>query len=165
MEEIIDLLNKVRRKYEYAFSGYIQLIDETKDDIYQEVLLSLLTKYKQNKIDMANLENYIFITYRNHVYSLSRKTIRRRENSDKIDWYEEDLEDGFGEVYDDDTTRILNRIKEIIGEERYNQLVEYYKHLLLNRKDRKKWREENHLIYSPRTFQKWRKKIRDDFNK
>ena len=123
MEEIIKVLNKNKRKWEYYLSGYFNKLKGKYDaeDVYQEVLIKLFEKYQEDKINMDDLENYMFLTYRNCVYHLSNKLVNKEiqycENIDN-ETYEEDFE-----LYSSPTIEI---IKKILGEETYKDIIRFY---------------------------------------
>ena len=121
MEElqIKELLDKVRRKYEYAFSGYFKYVD--RDEAYSEVLFRLLDKYNEGRIDISNVENYMFITYRNYLYGCWRDSQRYNPNITP-DMLPEDTYDTQYEFYEDP---MLSKIKDILQFD-YDEMLKYH---------------------------------------
>lgn len=123
MEEILNTFNENRYKWEYKYYGYInKLVAYDKDDIANEVLLRMITKYNEGKIDMSNLKNYMFITYRNYVNELTIKEKTDSFREIKDDYLTNDTE----EIIEIEKDPRLTMILGIIGKSKYNELLKYY---------------------------------------
>lgn len=172
MEEILKVLDKNRRKWEYKYSGYInQLVSYDKDDIYNEVFMRVYKQYQLGRIDMDTIEDYIFIAYRNTLYGLCEKKNNQKNNFIE---YDDDIREDIGEgsdyieYYVVEDNPIRKKIKEIIGDDNFNELIEYYKyksaptsqkHLFLNPKT-----DEPFCYKDQRRHQQYRRKLRFYFN-
>jgi len=161
MEEILNVFEENRKKWEYHFSGYLRkVLPMDKDDVANGVLLKILEAYKNNKIDMDNLSNYMFISYRNHLYGLYNK--KRTLYTEDMKIVEENEEnDGFIEVFEDENP-ILKKIEEIIGVNRLKEIISYYEYKLspkgeevLNPFTNSKFTEAD-----KKRYQIWRRKIK-----
>jgi hypothetical protein len=171
MEEILKVLDTNRRKWEYKYSGFFnQIVSYDKDDVYNEVFLKVSKQYQLGMIDMDTIEDYIFITYRNTLIQLSNKKGNQRNNHIEYDdCIREDVGEGsdYIEYYNEDNP-IRKKIIEIIGDDNFNELIQYYtyksaptsvKHLYTNPTT-----EEPFCYRDQRRHQKLRRKLRFYFN-
>lgn len=171
MKEILEVLDKNRKKWEYKYSGFIkQIISYDKDDIYNEVFIRVYRQYQLGRIDMDTIEDYIFISYRNTIIQLSNKKGNQKNNHiEYVDDIREDVGEGsdYIEYYNDDNP-IRKKIIELIGDDNFNELIEYYtyksaptsqKHLFRNPKT-----DEPFCYKDQRRHQKLRRKLRFYFN-
>jgi hypothetical protein len=171
MKEILEVLDKNRKKWEYKYSGFIkQIISYDKDDIYNEVFIRVYRQYQLGRIDMDTIEDYIFISYRNTIIQLSNKKGNQKNNHIE---YDDDIREDVGEgsdyiEYFNDDNPIRKKIKEIIGSDNFNELIEYYKY-------KSAPTSQKHLFTNPTTdepfcykdqrrHQKLRRKLRFYFN-
>jgi hypothetical protein len=167
MEEILKVLDTNRRKWEYKYSGYIkQIVSYDKDDIYNEVFLKVYKQYQLGRIDMNTIEDYIFISYRNTIIALANKKGNKKNSHIE---YVDDIREDFGEgsdyiEYFNDDNPIKKKIIEIIGDDNFNELIEYYtyksaptsqKHLFTNPTT-----EEPFCYKDQRKHQRLRRKLR-----
>ena len=164
MNEIINVLNKNRRKWEYYLSGYFNKLKGRYDteDVYQEVLIKLFEKYQQNKINMNDLENYMFLTYRNCVFQLSKKLTNQEIQYDiyiDVDTYEEDYE-----LFQSPT---IEKIRMILGEEDYQNILRFYelRDGLQKIHDKNKPEGYDYTDKDVDRFYRLREKIKKYFNK
>jgi len=171
MEEILEVLDRNRKKWEYKYYGYInQIRGYDKDDIYNEVFLKVYKQYQLGRIDMDTIEDYIFISYRNTLIQLSnKKGNQTNSHIEYVDDIREDVGEGqdYIEYFNEDNP-IRKKIKEIIGDDNFNELIEYYKYKSAPTSDKHLYRnpftDEPFDYRDQRRHQRLRRKLRFYFN-
>ena len=166
MNEIVKILNKNKKKWEHYMYGYFNKLKGKydKDDVSQMVLLKVFKKYQEDKIDMDDIENYLFLAYRNTVYTLCKKFTNKEIQYDVIidnDTYEEEYE-----FYPIDSP-VLNKIKKILGEDGYKEILRFYdlKGNMKRVHPNSKPEEYNYTDKDIDRFYRWREKIKKNFSK
>jgi hypothetical protein len=159
MEEIVELFEELRGSWEYNFYGYIKKLSPLdKDDIANGVLLKLFTAYEEDRIDMKNLKNYMFITYRNHIYGLFNK--KKTISIDNVEIYQQASPDvDYIEVYE--YNPIIKKIEKLIGVKQCQEIIAFYANKLSTDKDDINPRTgETFNGTDSRRYETWRRKLR-----